>query len=99
RLPLPGAALQVAVEAPWNAGLGASAIAFRQLHRKPRPARELGPRRAPEPADQPRTPQGDDRAVAARAGNADAVSRTGVARLDSVPVLRRSQPGASSAGA
>ena len=56
-----------------------------------RSGRELGARAARAPADEPRPLARDDGAAAADAGDADAVSGSGVRGLGAVPVLRRLQ--------
>ena len=67
-LPLPGPALHLAEEAARHAGARPAAGAVRHLPREPRPGRQLGPRPAAAPADQPRPLPGDDGAAAAGPG-------------------------------
>ena len=76
-------------DAARHAGLRPAAVGVRRLHAEPRSGRELGARAARPPADQPRPLARDDRAAAAAAGDADAVSGAGVLGVGAVSVLRR----------
>ena len=81
-------------QAARHAGVGPVAVGVRHVPAEPRSSRQLRARVARPPADQPGALAGDDRAAAADAGHADAVSGAGVLGVRAVPVLRRSGSGA-----